>query len=141
MLWGAALRVASKAVVEWVSDGLVDVAVGGTVAVGAVAVGGVVAVGALVAGATVPGWAPLAGVVVVGVVAVAVGVVAAGAVFAAGVVLVGVVPCTRADAGIGMPKEFFVGVVPLVVAPFDAEPASRQMSTASVHATHARTRA
>jgi hypothetical protein len=95
-------------VVEWtVVEGRLTVGVveTGTVVVGAVVgvVLGTVAVGVVV-GATVPGWAPPT-------VAVA-GVVEAGLVLAGAGVVDVVMPCTRADAGIGIPR---ARSVPLVV--------------------------
>jgi hypothetical protein len=119
--------------VEWLGLWTTPTAVECTVVVGAPAVDvvdvGAVAVGAAVAGAavvgvvlgaTVPGWAPLADVAVAGATGVvAAGVVAAGVV-AAGVVTAGagelevVLPCTRADPGIGIPKAR--SVLPVVLA-------------------------
>jgi len=97
------LRATPTTVVEWT-------VVVGTLAAGVVDVGTVVGVGVAV-GATVPGWAPPGGVAVAGVVdagVLATGVVEAGVVEAgeeAGArVVEAVVPCTRADAGIGSPR-------------------------------------
>jgi hypothetical protein len=117
-------------VVEWtvvVGAPTVGVAEAGAVVVGAMAVG-------VARGATVPGWAPLAGVVVAGVLEA--GVVDAGVVDAGAGVVNAVVPCTRADAGIGIPKARSV----LLVAPAPkaaAGPAARQPAT-TAESTHAR---
>ncbi len=73
---------------------------------------GVVPVVEVELGATVPGWAPLAGVVLVG--AVVAGTADAGAVVTGAGVVEPVVPWTRADAGIEMPKARSVVIVVLV---------------------------
>lgn len=91
VLFGLALRATPTTVVPGARAGVFVVGnatVGVVVAAGGTAVAGVVAVGA-----TVPGWAPLEGVVAAGVVVAGAGVV--------------VVPWTRADAGIEIPRIFF----------------------------------
>jgi hypothetical protein len=116
-----------------------------TVVVGAAVVGvpGVVVVGGVMGvlvvgpapGATVPGWLPFAGGVAVGVIAV--DVVVVDVVPAAGGVLEAVAPCTRADAGIGIPKARSVPLV-LLAAQVAVGFASRQ-HTATPHRVRART--
>ena len=83
---------------------------------GVLLLGDAVVVGTEVVGTTVPGWAPFAGVVVAGDVAACV-VVAGAAV--AGVV---VVPWTRADAGIEIPRRVVLVwlVLPAAIAPVGA---------------------
>ncbi len=140
VLFGLPPWATPTSVVELVVEGLAGVVVEGTATVGVVAVGGTVVAGAVVAGATLPGWAPPAGVVVAGVVAA--GVVVGGV---ACVVLVGVVPWTRADAGIEIPKSF-LAVVVLVVAPAPGAEAlkrtrSARVNSARVNATRTRGRA
>jgi hypothetical protein len=101
-------------VLEWVvvpgAPVVGEVAVDGTA--GVVVGVGVVPIVEVELGATVPGWAPFAGVVLTG--AVAAGTVDTGAVVAGAGVVEPVVVCTRADAGIEMPKARSVVIVVLV---------------------------
>jgi hypothetical protein len=120
-------------VVEWtvvVGAPTVGVVEAGTVVVGAVVVGAAL-------GATVPGWAPLAGVVVVGVVVAGVVVVDAGVVDAGAGVVDAVVPCTRAAAGIEIPRAR--STLLAAVAPKDAVGvATRQHATTTPESAYAR---
>jgi hypothetical protein len=113
-------------VVELEVEGLPGTVVG-VVAVepGAPVLGGTVVVGTEVVGTTVPGWAPFAGVEAVGAVAACVGVLAGAAV--AGVV---VVPWTRADAGIEIPRRLVLVWLVLAAAPAPAGAIEARAATA-----------